>query len=185
MAIFPLSPSEISLLSPLVEQHRYKKYQYIRPMPARAIQKYTLHQLEKTAEEGQVWVEKSGDTVQAYLAVKKLKWDTEILGFPCARIIDCYAPEPYTVGFPLARELLKKMCAWAQEENISFIDVRVDTRNMVWVHALEEAGFRTMEVAILYAFVKGYGELFTRPEPTCKVRLANAEDLDFLHRVAG
>ncbi|MHA2610389.1 MAG: hypothetical protein V2G48_00795 [bacterium JZ-2024 1] len=185
MAVLALSRSEIPLLVPLIEQHPYKKYQYIRPMPAQAIQKYTLYQLEKTAEEGQVWGEKSGDTIRAYLAVKKLTWDSEILGVPCARITDCYAPEPYSVGFPLTRELLKTMKAWAREENISFIDVRVDTRNMVWVHALEEAGFRTMETAVLYAFVKGYGELFPRPEPTCTVRLATAEDLDFLKRVAG
>ncbi len=184
MSIRPLASEEISLLTLLVEQQKYKKYQYIRPVPSSAIQKYTLHRLEKDVQNGMVWVWEERAEPKAYLAVERLDWDSEILGFPCARMTEFFSAEPYAEGFRRAQELLREAYIWGKEAGIRFMDARVDARDLIWTHALEDIGFRTMETAILYAFARGAGELFEKPETNCEVRLANAKDLEFVQRVA-
>jgi ribosomal protein S18 acetylase RimI-like enzyme len=117
----------------------------------------------------------------ALAILKSLPWDTALLGIACARIEHLVAKGEYKDQRSYLMRLLEAIQDSCLQQKIRHISVRVGSDELPKLHALETAGFITVDAILTY----GRTISSIKPSPNegrFDVRMATQEDLD---QVAG
>jgi RimJ/RimL family protein N-acetyltransferase len=123
----------------------------------------------------------AGGEVVGLAGARHLAWDSEIFGFPCARleVLGATGGEPRQAAACAA--LLEAVEAWSRGAGIATLHARADLEDRAGIHALEAGGFRLITVVVKHYFDG------RRPLPvvrTLATRLFREADLEGLKAIA-
>ncbi|MHA2621194.1 MAG: hypothetical protein V2G42_04520 [bacterium JZ-2024 1] len=183
-----IAPDGAGDFASMILESPYKKYQYIRAISPDAQTQYHLARLQSGCQNGNrlslgVF---NGSEPLAVLLSEFLDWDSEVLGIPCARILEVFHNP--ALSFEQAVAVLSTgvratLSHWQSEKNIQFADARTDARYLPYIVSLERSGFGFMEASLVYAYNAKETPL---PEsaPSVVTRTGTANDLPIIDRIA-
>ena len=175
-------------LMPLIQSWRYKKYQFIRPIPPAAIDRYYEAKLTELAadDDAAVFVSEADGVLSGVLAIHRLEWDSEVLKIPCGRIFCLILPHEFGTGYETGQSLLATAVGWARNRGFHFVDARCATDDLPSCHACEAAGFRLMDASLNFAYTPRTIDRWAASglRLAAEIRLGGEADLSFVRRSA-
>ncbi len=107
---------------------------------------YVLSRLNLAREKGAITYARLEDAQpQALLQLEPLPWESEILGFPAARIAWWIASQKNGVSRQHREELLRLALREASQKDVRYITARLPACDLEGIHLLEEHGFRLVD----------------------------------------
>lgn len=184
-----IGSDEAKKFTAIIKDSPYKRYQYIRRLSAESQVQYHLFRLERAARESE-WLAigaLDGDRPIGVVISQYLAWDSEVIGIPCARILEGFYDA--SLPFEQACDILggavgKTLTHWRKEKEIVFADARSDARDLIFLQALEANGYGLIESSLVYA----YDARETKPPEAAQeaiTRPGESRDLPVIERIAG
>lgn len=142
-------------------------------------------ELEKTLEKsGNRLVQvKEKEQLAAAATLEPLPFDTELYGFPMARIGFQAAEGDYETARERLAQLLKLIFQACGEERVAHLAARALPSELAWIHALEESGFYMVSGIATYA-LKLAGYAIPEARAAVKIRPFAAKDLEPLCEIS-
>ena len=97
-------------------------------------------------------VAKEKDDVVGLISLEKLDWDTNLFGFPVAKINQLFTAKEYGESFEVKKELISSLVKRCFRNLLLHVSVRVSKEDLTSIHALESKSFRLMDVLVTYSF---------------------------------
>lgn len=124
------------------------------------------------------WLAQEGDAVHGLAAYSTLAWDTEQLSLAAARLDYLAARGDYAEQYEIKQALLQTVLIDAAAKGVQHLSARVDASDLAGLHALERAGFVTLDGLLTFALELERGD---DPLPES----GTGVDLEALSRNAG
>jgi L-amino acid N-acyltransferase YncA len=115
--------------------------------------------------------------VRGFACFNMLPWDSEQLGVPAARIDYLVAEGSYHEQRRIKEGLLERLLAQIEACGVRHLSVRIDASDNSSLHALEAAGFNTIDTILTFA-IDLTKQPSLEPDHDFKIRLANASDAE-------
>ncbi len=168
----------------LAECQKFYPYDYIRGIDKLAYISYLCSDINKLLTRDTIFIFSAidnRDKVCGLLLIETLKWDTEIFGFPCARIHYLLTDEDEN-AYEVKRGLLAETVLWAREQNIKFMDIYCHPLDFTRVKAIMENHFDLIATHIhhVWDFRKDFK---LEHRITVPIRRATVEDLNNLENI--
>jgi ribosomal protein S18 acetylase RimI-like enzyme len=152
------------------------------------IMSFDANLMSKSKEKIKNLLKKSNNTFSVFdkkylvgvCSIKKMEWDTNFFGYPCACIDFCFADNPNgkRTVYSIMMVNVKK---WLLSNKIRFCYTKVDKRDNVLITSLKDIGFKIIEeVASFYINLK---ERDTTPTAG-NFRMATAADIPRLQEIS-
>lgn len=171
----------------LAEYQKFYPYDYIRGIDKSDYISYLCSDINKLLLRDTIFILSAidnRDKVCGLLLIETLKWDTEIFGFPCARIHYLLAEEndDYEDVYELKRSLLLEAVLWAKRQNIKFMDICCHPLDFTKVKAIMINHFDLVATHIhhVWDFRK---EFKLEHKITVPIRRTTVEDLNNLENI--
>lgn len=97
------------------------------------------------------WLACRGQREVGFAVLSTLGWDSEQLGMEAARIDYLVASDSYAEQHETKTALLGEVIEQARERGIKHLSARLDAGDLSGLHALEEAGFITVDSILTFA----------------------------------
>ncbi len=169
----------------ILEQQRCLPYDYIRGVEKSNLFSYFLKDIMELLkkENSLCFLSKIDNTVGGFLITQILKWDSDIFGFPCARIKYLFSIDDPNHSFNIKNSLVKEMLNWAKEKKIKFIDCHLHPLDLSGINSLTKNGFEIIATHIhhVWDFRKDFSLAYV---PKTYVKFANIEDLPLLESIS-
>ena len=98
--------------------------------------------------------ERTSDKASVFVSASKLPWDSEQLGIGCGWL-DCVLAHG---SFPERKNYLTEICSevigWCKEQGINFLATKIDSDQIMALHALEDLGMRIVDCELTWALDK-------------------------------
>lgn len=108
-----------------------------------------------------------------------LAWDSDVLQFPCGRIVFMWSSGDYLERRRRLTKVLNRCMTEAQDQGISFLSLRLDHTDLGAMHAAEDAGFRVVESYVTFA--RETGQI---PKGREHVRMADPSEVEVVAEIA-
>ncbi len=168
----------------ILEQQKNFPYDYIRGIRKDSLISYLLDDIKKhfTRKDTICFLSKIKDELVGFLILQTLTWDSEIFGFPSARIKYLFSIED-KFSASIKDALLKEMINWAKEKGIKFIDCHLHPLDLSGISSLTKNGFELIATHIhhVWDFRKEFSLSFT---PKTYIKFANTDDLPLLESIS-
>ena len=125
----------------------------------------------------------SAGQVVGFASLRALTWDSEQLGFPAARVEYLIADGSYFEQLEIKNHLLTDLLLPAVEEGVIHISCRIDASDFSSLHALERAGFVTVDTILHFALDFARREV-SKPIHDFTMRLAQPADAERVSSLA-
>jgi len=170
----------LKTLRPLLEAYEYKPYHYFRGLKNEQLSDSILEQLNSHLQ--------SPDGSNAYLArreielvglanMRLLPWDKQIFAKDMAAIDYLMAIGNYKERVSILNGLLSKLIKRCKDLKIEHLSCRVDTADLACINALEEVGFKLMDIVVTYCFDFAKSSLKELEYPF-RIRSQEREDIE-------
>jgi len=165
----------------LAECQNFYPYDYIRGIDKSAYISYIYSDIQSLIKRDTVSIFcafDSTDKVCGFILAEQLHWDSEIFGFPCARIHYLLAEEN-EIAYWIKKNLLTEVVLWAKEHHVKFMDIYSHPLDFSRVKAIVENGFALIATHIhhVWDFRTGFK---LEHKITVPIRPATKEDMDNL-----
>jgi hypothetical protein len=97
-------------------------------------------------------VAKEQNEIAGLISLEKLDWDTNLFGFPVAKINHLLSAKEYSESFEVKRKLISSLVKRCCRNLLLHVSVRVNKEDLTSIHALESKSFRLMDVLVTYSF---------------------------------
>lgn len=101
--------------------------------------------LRLNAEQTDSWIVASGGIVSGFISLTGLPWDSKHIGMPAARLDYLVGSGPYAAQNTIKRGLLGAGLMHAARRDLRHITIRLDSSDLSGLHAVERAGFITVD----------------------------------------
>ncbi len=170
-------------LLPLIKVQKIFPFGYIRNIEREQFVNYLNHEIQGVLNKDAIpFIYEENNIIRGILILQLLKWDTEIFGFPCARIrflLSDESEESQRIKFELVSYLIK----WAKGKKIQFIDIHISPMDLNGVYALTENHFRLIATHIHHVWDFRKDFILLR-EPQTPIRIATMNDLPNIKKFA-
>ena len=129
------------------------------------------------------WVAEQQGQVRGFACLSILPWDSDQLGMRAARIDYLIAEGRYDQQLQVKETLLEQVLVEAHDRGIWHLSVRIDASDLSTLHALEEAGFITVDGILTIALDLARHESIKRPHDF-QIRLATPDDAERVANLA-
>jgi len=186
LAVLP--ESEVAVRFIVENLARRRVYQDL--APAEAFQRLSQKRVERllSSEQASLLLQWSGQSLCGAACWSKLLWDSELFGFPSARLEFLVAEGDYWDSRHVKRRLIGDVYKQCQREGVRHLTARVDTGDFSAIHALEASGFELIDGIQTFAISLDGLDLEAPPAATPSgvcVRLFRESDLDQVLKIAG
>lgn len=143
----------------LAEAWPYRPYSYLPSTTAGSQSAYLVATLQQAQQNGaRIYFRRAGSQLEALMQLDLLPWDTQVLGFPVARI-GCWIDRLDDAGNLEHREgLLTNVVDEARHLGVRYLFTRAPAADVCAIHALEGNGFRLVDGLLTFG-------VDTRKEP--------------------
>lgn len=172
-------------LDRLVAGYRYGRYCEDPQIPLERSQRHERFLLEAALHRpgAVVFSVEEGGELQGILVARDSAWDREHFGYGVAVLDWILLPEEgYAKDRAVANRLVEGLMDWCRERGVRFASMRLSSRHLPAVHALEAAGFRYVE-SYIYNVVS-LARMPAVTEPAEPLRHARPEDHAVMRRYA-
>ncbi|HZS49457.1 MAG TPA: GNAT family N-acetyltransferase [Bryobacterales bacterium] len=185
LAVLP--ESEVAVRFIVENLARRRVYQDL--APAEAFQRLSQKRVERllSSEQASLLLQWSGQSLCGAACWSKLLWDSELFGFPSARLEFLVAEGDYWDSRHVKRRLIGDVYKQCQREGVRHLTARVDTGDFSAIHALEASGFELIDGIQTFAISLDGLDLEAPPAATPSgvcVRLFRESDLDQVLKIA-
>jgi len=172
-------------LHALVEKWLHHPYSYLRETSCRSRSAYVVDALRKGQKNGAIsFVARKGKELAAILQIETLGWDSDVIGFPIARIswmIDRLGAEE---SLSIRTELLGRAVEEAQKCGTRYLLARVPANDIQAIHMFEKDGFQLLEGLLTYGISLEGDIPFIDKRNEWRCRPFSSEDLPVLRELA-
>lgn len=174
--------AELDRLMSVYRYGRYLENPRIPPERSRAHERVLLEGL-LARDDATVFSLGPADRLRGVLIARDSAWDREHFGYGVAVIETILtAEEGYPRDRAVAERLLEAFLDWCRSRAVRFASMRLSSRQLPVIHALEAAGFRYIE-----SYIYNVVDLDRVPpaaEPVAALRHARPEDQEYMCRYA-
>src|SRR5229473_1170787 len=114
---------------------------------------------------------------RGFACFRMLPWDSEQLGVKAARIDYLVAEGSYQEERRIKEALLHRLLAQVEACGVGHLSIRIDASDYSSLHALEAAGFHTIDTLLTFAIDLSKQKPL-EPDHDFKIRLAGASDAE-------
>jgi len=152
IALVRLEPGSLERLRSVLQASPFKPYAYLREMDEEVLSAAFLRRLTMAVQDplSTLLMAELGGVVKGFALMRRLKWDSEIFGFGCARVEYLVAPGEYGEALRVKEALLQGILDQCRAEGIVNLHARFDLEDLSSLHALEGIGFRLIVVLVRY-----------------------------------
>jgi|GEM_PF-1241100 len=165
----------------LVECQKFYPYDYIRGIDKISLVSYLYSDIQKLIQRKSVYIFgafDNKDNVCGLLLIEYLNWDSEIFGFPCARIHYLLVEEGEN-AYGIKKILLSETLVWAKKQNIKFMDLYSHPLDLSRIKAIVENHFDLIATHLHHVWdFRTHFKL--EHKITTPIRPATLEDMDRL-----
>lgn len=97
------------------------------------------------AKQTDSWIVGSGGTVSGLISLTGLPWDSKHIGMRAARLDYLVGSGPYAAQYSIKRGLLGAGLMHAARSELRHVTIRLDSSDLSGLHAVERAGFITVD----------------------------------------
>lgn len=160
----------------LCEQTTYP-YDYIRCIDKRSLISYYHCLISKyfNQPDSKFFIAKDNNLLLGFINLKLLKWDSDILGFKCARVTHIISRN-FANSLEIKKNLLSEALSWSTKNNIKFIDCHIHPLELSGIGALAHYNFSIITTHLHHIWdLRGIHNL--DPPTQYPIRVATWEDL--------
>ncbi len=158
----------------------YKPYRYLRDVEDAQLVDLITQQIEETLQSnslGQMQVCRCQGQHAGMAALRFLPWDSRIFRKKMARVEHLIAVGTYGQKLDILDGLISRLVVECENNGVEHVSARVDASDLPCIHALEQNGFRVMDVLVTY-----YLDLSLSPATkmgyTCTIREQTPDDIE-------
>jgi len=140
-------------IAPLIAEWPFKPLARHDLWPQAQLLNYTCERVQGTLsnERGAHWVALHHGEARGFVCLTMLPWDSEQLGITAARVDYLIADGTYEEQRQIKETLLEQVQMEAHDRGVWHLSARIDSSDLSSLHALEEAGFITVDTIISVA----------------------------------
>jgi dTDP-4-amino-4,6-dideoxy-D-galactose acyltransferase len=158
---------------------------YARYVPEVALCRYALNHIQTvvSSHESSVVVVRERGVMLGLACWRKLRWDTEMFGFPAARLDLLLCDGDYHQGLATATELIEGVIKDCKASRIIHLVARIDSDELLSLHALEQQGFETIDGVLTFSLRLSQTKI-TPARTDLVIRLFQQSDLEEVLSIA-
>lgn len=146
-----LDLKDLKVTESLIEETKCHPFQYLEKIRDVSIQSYTIFTLSEIFKDGlgKIYVIPQDGGISGLITWKLLPWDEQIFKIKMATIPHLLSAGDYKDKFSISTILSERVLKDCRDSGVKHLSVRIDSRDTATIHALEECGFRLMDVLII------------------------------------
>lgn len=175
-----LTLDTLQMVKPIITIYEYKPYRYIRGTKNDQLNNFVMGELKaqlQLPQDNYAYLVKDGAEAVGLATLRMLPWDKQIFAKEMAAIDYLMAIGNYEERVSILDGLLSKLITRCKDLKIEHLSCRVDTADLVCIHALEEAGFKLMDIIVTYCFDFAKSSLKELEYPF-RIRSQEEEDIE-------
>ncbi|MCX8064220.1 MAG: GNAT family N-acetyltransferase [Candidatus Hydrogenedentes bacterium] len=184
MKIEQTSKIEPTVIELILKQQKNLPYDYIRNIERNSLVDYFTNDIisHSGREDTIQFICKEHNSPIGFLLIQKLKWDSEIFGFLCARIKYLFSVEDQNSTL-IKNSLVREAVIYSQSENIKFIDCHLHPLDLSGIKSLVKNNFDLIATHIhhVWDFRQNFALNY---KPTSYIKFANPNDLPLLESIS-
>jgi GNAT superfamily N-acetyltransferase len=148
-----INPNQLNLINSLMADSPFKPFRYaVMSGKEKEINKFWQVKIFENLKKSPVYLikEMSGNSMQGFILINKLDWDSKIFNLKMAAINEFVLNPQCSKKEWIADQLLEKAVIKAKEEGYQFLLCKTYTDDTVSIHALEKAGFLLVDTLLDY-----------------------------------
>lgn len=147
------TPSDWPHVATLIETWPFKPHAGHARWPAKRMTALCLARATGTLQNSESvgWIALSADTILGFTSLSVLPWDSGQIGLPAARIDYLVATGNYVEQHQIKEALLSTALQYATRHGVRHLSVRLNASDLSGLHALEQAGFITVDSILTFA----------------------------------
>jgi dTDP-4-amino-4,6-dideoxy-D-galactose acyltransferase len=158
---------------------------YARYVPESALRRYATKRLMSLVSnpDSSVTTIRRNGSIRGLACWRKLRWDTEMFGFPAARLELVLYEGDYHEGRATVSDLIQRIVGDCRAAGVEHIVARIDANDLPTLHALEREGFEIID-GILTFSLRLPRERILPPASGFEIRHFQRTDLDDVLAIA-
>ena len=175
------TPNNWGHIAPLFEKWPFKPLARHDQWSKAELLNFTCERVQGTLgkEDGAKWVALSQGEAHGFACLTMLPWDSEQLGMLAARVAYLVAQGDYREQMQIKGALLEQVVLEAHDRGVWHLSARVDSSDLSALHALEEAGFITVDGLLTLALDLANYQPSEQPHDF-RIRLATPDDSEMV-----
>jgi ribosomal protein S18 acetylase RimI-like enzyme len=172
-------------IAPLLAEWPFKPLARHDLWPQARLLNYTCERVQGALgdESGAHWVALQHGEARGFACLTMLPWESEQLGITAARVDYLIADGSYDEQLQIKEALLEQVQMEAHDRGVWHLSARSDSSDLSSLHALEGAGFITVDTVVSVALDLATHE-FPAPPAEFQIRLATADDAEHMAALA-
>jgi RimJ/RimL family protein N-acetyltransferase len=143
-----LSPDNLGIVASLIEESEYGSYHYLAKIKDADVKRLTLFKLKELSKDDhtQFFAIHDRGKPTGLASLKSLPWDEQIFKMKMATVPHLLSLGNYSEKKAVAATLISRLIEECHASGIKHLSARIDSRDMAAIHALEENGFKLMDI---------------------------------------
>jgi dTDP-4-amino-4,6-dideoxy-D-galactose acyltransferase len=129
-------------------------------------------------EDGATWVAQQQGHARGFACLTMLPWDSDQLGMRAARVDYLIAEGTYDEQLQVKETLIEQVLLEAHDRGVWHLSMRLDASDLSTLHALEGAGFITVDGLLTIALDLSRHKSIESSSHNFQIRLATSDDAD-------
>ncbi len=148
-----LKKTDLAVFKKVVAENGHKDYEYCDSFKAESAKNYSVKSIDKISSDGGSFLfAKDSKGLCGVASLVDLNWDSKYFGLAMAEIRHFIAKYDSINKFDVYRFLLSAIIQQCKNKDIKHVSIKVDSGDLVAVHALEKKGFLLNGAHLTYVF---------------------------------
>ena len=143
-----LSPEELCSATALIEETEYGPCHYLAKIKDADVNGFTFFKLRELSKDNltKFYAIHWDGKMRGLASLKSLPWDEQIFKMKMATIPHLFSLGNYSEKKTIASGLISRLTEECRVSGIKHVSAKIDSRDMATIHALEENGFKLMDI---------------------------------------
>lgn len=143
-----LSPEGLGTAAVLIGKLEFGPYHYLDKIKSADVNGFTFFKLRELSKDEltKCFVVHGDGKMTGLASLKSLPWDEQIFKINMATIPHLYSLGNYSEKKAVTAKLISRLAEECHASEIKHVSARIDSRDMATIHALEENGFKLMDI---------------------------------------
>lgn len=149
------NPKDFKKIEALIKDYRFKPYYSLKQLKDIEIGRLFEWQLSKiiSGKSNLILAAKVKNSYRGFAILEKQPWDSSFFGFNCYKMEHISACGESKFRIDVKSELLGFISGLCKEENIRYLNVKVDTQDNTSIYAFESYGFKLVSAMLHLVYI--------------------------------
>lgn len=149
------TPKGLKKIGHLIKDYRFKPYYSLRQLKDADTRRLFEWQLSRIIldKSNFILAAKIRNSYTGFAVLEKQGWDSAFFGFNCCKIEHIFSNGENKLNIDVKKQLLEFISGLCKEENIRYLNVKVDTQDNTSICAFESCGFKLVSVMLHLVYI--------------------------------